>query len=548
MKNPRINPAYGQQCKKCGKENPFAAKCKQKESSSWQKKKVHYVHEREESDEEYCFTVSMKNQVNTMSKHPFKSKILATMEVEGKPVRFQVDSGATCNIIPRKDLPSNCKIGETEHRLTMYNGTDMKVTGKCLVHLVNPKNGKKYQAEFIIVDEDTTPLLGSRTVQQMNLVKVQYENIAVVQQPKELTKQELVKEYEDVFTGEGQFEKKLHLEIDTSARPVRQPLRRVPLAMKPKLKEELNRLEKIGVIKRVDTPTDWVSSLVIVKKPNGKLRICIDPKPLNQTLKRSHYPLPVVDNILPELAKAKVFSVCDVKNGFWHVELDQESSYLTTFGTPFGRYRWLKMPFGISPAPEYFQSTLDQAIENLPGVKTIVDDILIYGEGETQEEAIRDHDQKLLKLLQRCREKGITLNKEKFKMKLTEIPYIGDLLTQNGLKPDPSKVEAILNMSKPTDLKAVQRLVGMVNYLTNFLKKLADICEPLRQLTRKEIECQWTEVHDVAFEKIKEAVTTRPVLRYFNANEETVLQCDASGNRLGASLKRVNLWPMPHVP
>ena len=140
------------------------------------------------------------------------------------------------------------------------------------------------------------------------------------------------------------------------------------------------------------------------------------------------------------------------------------------------------------------------------------------------------------------------MNKEKFKMKLTEIPYIGDLLTQNGLKPDPSKVEAILNMSKPTDLKAVQRLVGMVNYLTNFLKKLADICEPLRQLTRKEIECQWTEVHDVAFEKIKEAVTTRPVLRYFNANEETVLQCDASGNRLGASLKRVNLWPMPHVP
>ena len=194
------------------------------------------------------------------------------------------------------------------------------------------------------------------------------------------------------------------------------------------------------------------------------------------------------------------------------------------------------MPFGISPAPEYFQSTLDQAIENLPGVKTIADDILIYGEGETQEEAIRDHDQKLIKLLQRCREKGITLNKEKFKMKLTEIPYIGHLLTQNGLKPDPSKVEAILNMSKPTDLKAVQRLVGLVNYLTKFLKKLADICEPLRQLTRKEMEWEWTEVHDVAFEKIKEAVTTAPVLRYFDPNEETVLQCDASDTGLGASL------------
>ena len=128
--------AYGQQCKKCGKENHSAAKYKQKENISRQKKLryMHYVCEREERDEaEYCFTISLKNQVNTLSNHLFKSMILATMKVEGKPVRFQVDSGATCNILTRKDLQSNCKIERTEHRLTMYNRTDMKVTGKCLV-------------------------------------------------------------------------------------------------------------------------------------------------------------------------------------------------------------------------------------------------------------------------------------------------------------------------------------------------------------------------------------------------------------------------------
>ena len=168
--------------------------------------------------------------------------------------------------------------------------------------------------------------------------------------------------------------------------PVSQPLRRIPVAMKPRLKEELARLRKIGVIKPVDTPTDWASSLLVVKKLNGKLRVCIDRKPFNKALKRSHYPLPVIDDLLPDLSKAKVFSVRDVKNGVWHVELDEASSYLTTFGTPFGCYRWLKLPFGISPASEYFQHRLDQAIEGLPGVRTVADDILITGEADTLQE------------------------------------------------------------------------------------------------------------------------------------------------------------------
>ena len=118
--------------------------------------------------------------------------------------------------------------------------------------------------------------------------------------------------------------------------PVRQPMRRIPVAMKQKLKGELACLRKIRVIKPVNTPTDWVSSLVVVKKSNSKLRMCIDSKPLNKALKHSHHPLPVIDDLLPDLSKAKVFSVCDAKNGFWHMELDEASTYLTTFGTPFG--------------------------------------------------------------------------------------------------------------------------------------------------------------------------------------------------------------------
>lgn len=343
----------------------------------------------------------------------------------------------------------------------------------------------------------------------MKLIEVRYENISSIQDKQEaigLTMQQITTEFHDVFTGEGKFEKKLHLELDTSIESVKQPVRRIPVAMKPKLKQELARLQELGIIKAVDTPTDWVSSLVIVKKPNGKLRVCIDPKPLNKALKRCHY---------PDLSKAKVFSVCDVKNGFWHVELDEESSYLTTFGTPFGRYRWLKMPFGISPAPEYFQQRVDQAIEGLPGVRTVADDILISGEGDTVAETVKHHDKKLLTLLKRCKEKGIKLN-EKFKLKMTEIPYVGHVLTRDGLKPDPSKIDAIKYMRRPTDVKGVQRLVGLANYLTRFLEKLADICEPLQQLTRKDAEWQWSDAQENAFKKIKEAATQAPVLGYFD--------------------------------
>ena len=158
-----------------------------------------------------------------------------------------------------------------------------------------------------------------------------------------------------------------------------------------------------GILVPVEVPTDWVSSMVGPSKRNGKIRLCIDPKPLNKALKRNRYPLPTIDDLLAKLTNAKVFA--DAKNGFWHVPLDDESSYLTTFGTPWSRNRWTRMPFGISPAPEEFQRRLDNALQGLDGVMPIFDDILIFGAGDTETEAMADHDAKLRALMQRCRER-----------------------------------------------------------------------------------------------------------------------------------------------
>ena len=171
-------------------------------------------------------------------------------------------------------------------------------------------------------------------------------------------------------------------------------------------------------------PTEWVSASAILNKPSAKngIRLCIDSRPLNTALKRSKYLIRTVDHLLTEISNAKVFSSADIKSAFWHIPLDKESSLLTTFSTPLGRMKWNRMPFGISVAPEEFQRRIDKNLQGLDGVKTIADDILVWGDGETIEEATVSHDQRLLTLLERCKKKNIKLNKDKFQLRKTELP------------------------------------------------------------------------------------------------------------------------------
>ena len=285
-------------------------------------------------------------------------------------------------------------------------------------------------------------------VQQHNICQVNEDQGTPVQQTDVLTKDKILNEYADIFDGLGRMGGQLHLRVDETVSPTVMSPRCLPIAVKGKVKEELAHLENAGVLKKVEEPTDWVSSMLVTAKSNGRVRICIDPKQLNQALRRSHYPLPVIEDILPDLAKARVFSKADLKDGFLQIELDEKSSLLTTFQTPWGRYRWRRMPFGICPAPEYFQQKLNQNLEGLMGVYKIADDVLITGQGDTPEEADHDHDNNLRQLLKRCREKNIKLNKAKFTFKSKEVSFIGHILTKDGLKPDPNKVRAIVDMDR----------------------------------------------------------------------------------------------------
>lgn len=243
-----------------------------------------------------------------------------------------------------------------------------------------------------------------------------------------------------------------------------------------------------------------------------------------------------IDDILPQLGNVKVLSCVDIKHAFWSIKLDKDSSLLTTFETPFGRYRWLRLAMGLSASPEIFAARIQAALSGLKGVYCIADDILVTGSGDDVSTATRDHDANLIALLDRCRQKGVKLNKDKLKLNRQSVTYMGHVLTPEGLKPDKRKLDAILSMPRPENKAALQRLLGMTTYLARYCPSYSEVTAPLRQVLAQENEFRWDERHTAALEKIKQLLTTAPVLGYYSPHEEVTLQCDSSSYALSAVL------------
>jgi len=274
--------------------------------------------------------------------------------------------------------------------------------------------------------------------------------------------------------------------------------------------------------------------MVVEAKPQ-KIRICLDPKDLNRAIQRPKVQIPTLEELLPELSKARIFSSSDAKDGFYQVSLDEDSSKLTTFWTPLGRYRYLQMRFGIGLAPEVFESKLQECLADLPGVKVITDDILVVCYGENDSETQRDRDQNVIRLLQRARKVNLKLNKSKVKLRQAQVKFAGHVISKDGLKPDSDKVTAIKNMLKPTSKSEVVTLLGFVNFLSKFLTKLSDVSS-LRELTANQAQFTWASQHDEAFVAIQQLVIQHPVLKFYDVEEEVTIQTDASNKGLGAVL------------
>ena len=485
-------PAWGKTCNKCKRKNHFAKRCR--------KSSIYCI----ESEEE---------EISVVRIQAMKEKaVFAKMLVNDVHVNFQVDCGASANILPYKYVEKE-HISPCDRTLVMWNGTKVKPLGTHVARVVNLRNQKKYDVKFLIVKDDLTPLLGLKTTEEMRLLTIHKENfISNVF----CTKTEVVDKHDEIFNDDlGRLPGIVHLEVDPNHQPVVLPARKIPVSVRDQFKVELQRLERLGVITPVEEPTEWVSQIVVAVKTSGALRVCIDPKPLNEALKRERYQIPVIDDLLPDLSEARVFSRVDLASAFWHLELDEESSKLTTFSTPYGRFRWLRLPFGLNVSSEIFQKRLNQELLGLEGVKCIADDILIFGANE------KDHDQNFERLLERCKEKGIKLTKDKLEFKCKEVSFHGHLLTNEGLKVDPGKVKAIMEMPRPTTPEEILRLNGMVNYLSRFLPNLSEVMKPLRDLTHKESAWCWLEIHEKAWNEVKHLIATTPVLAYYKPSKKS---------------------------
>jgi hypothetical protein len=275
-------------------------------------------------------------------------------------------SEATFHSLPGAQLnPSNKTLcGPDRKPLKVLGTTDVKLS----------VGSASCEQSVYVLQTLTSNLLGLPAIAALQL-------LTRVDSLKETPKESIISQYlklcERLCSFEGDFT--IHLKPDTQPHSIFTP-RNVPIPLRTKVKKELDRMETLGVISKVDEPTDWCAGMVVVPKPSGDVRICVDLKPLNESVLREVHLLPKVDETLAQLAGAAVFSKLDANSGFWQIPLAKSSHHLTTFLTPFGRYCFNKMPFGISSAPEHFQKRMCEilSLTGLEGILCQMDNVLIY--------------------------------------------------------------------------------------------------------------------------------------------------------------------------
>ena len=464
---------------------------------------------------------------------------------------LKLDTGSEGNVMPLRTFrrmwpaklgtegfPRREYVTNVPTRLKAYNGTEITNYGAIDVDISEPNKQKQWsRSRFFIVESDGPVILGLPTMQKMNLVTFHcaastkcHQSIDNIQTQEINSVTDLTKQYPDSFDKIGNFPGEYHIVLKENMHPVIHAPRKCSIHLKDELKQELQNMEDQGVIRKVSEPTDWVSSIALSRRANGKIRVCLDPKDLNKAIKRCHHRTPTIEEITHQFTGSKFFSKLDAKNGYWSVKLDDESSLLTTFNSPFGRYCYKRMPFGLVMSQDVFQQRMDQILENCPGTLGIADDIAVYG--KTKDE----HDKHLRNVMKVAAKFGLMFNSEKCHINVNQIKFFGMLYDREGVHPDPQKVSDIKKIAPPTDKTSLQEFLGMVTYMSPFIRNLSDNTANLRELLKKDSEFVWTPSHQQTFESVKNLICDETTLTYFNQNEPTVIQVDASTRGLGATL------------
>ena len=329
----------------------------------------------------------------------------------------------------------------------------------------------------------------------------------------------------------------VEMEIHTGEEaPRRAAARRMPFAVRQEVARQLESMQEAGIIEPSSSP--WSSPVVMVRKKDGSLRFCVDYRELNKVTRKDTYPLPRVDDLLDQIGQSKFFTTLDLASGYWQIRVEPSSREKTAFVTPHGLFQFRVMPFGLTNAPAVFQRLMQSVLMGLNPtvgnqfVSVYIDDVLIYSR------TLSEHLEHLKLVIERIEQAGLKLKPSKCSFVREEVEYLGHLLTPDGLKTNPRTVNAVKEYPQPQSVKEIRQFLGLSSYYRRFIKNFAALAQPLTALTRNNVEFKWTEECQEAFDRLKQCLTSAPVLCYPSFDVPFVLETDASIKGIGAILSQ----------
>ncbi|CAG2224221.1 unnamed protein product [Mytilus edulis] len=311
------------------------------------------------------------------------------------------------------------------------------------------------------------------------------------------------------------------------------PVRQFPYRTTPKTKEEINthldEMEEQGIIRKSMSP--WSSPILLVAKPNGEKRVCVDYRKLNRLTKIYTQSLPNLSDVLDTLGEkhAQTYSVCDMRQGFWQLELDEQSKEKTAFMTHRGQYEFNRLPYGLANSPATFNMIMNEVIRDLNWKSALVyvDDILIYSKN------FEEHLCHLAALFDKLIEANLKLKPSKCQFACKEVQYLGHIITKEGIAVDPEKTASVHSFAAPKNVKEVRMFLGLCNYYRKFIHNYSKITSALNQLLHKDQQFHWTDECQRSLETLKTKLTSAPILVFPDFNKEFILHTDASGTAIG---------------